>query len=439
MAVEPPGAGAAAACSRWTAPSRCWSGWPTPAVRRASPTWPTATGLPLPTIHRLVRSLAASGYVRQLPSRRYALGPGPDPARRLGRPAARRLGAAAPAGAGRPGRRERQHGRAGGRCRRVRRPGALAALDADVHRGRPPGAAALHRRRQGPAVGPAGRAGAGHRGPHRDAGPDRAHDHLARRAGRRARRRTAPGFRGRRRRAGARGALRRGRRAEPAGRHRGAVHLRPVQPGDPRPGRRRSPRWSSRPRRVWSPRWATMRPASRIDPAAGPGRPPGCRPRRSPVGRPPPRRRRASSRPTSSSAAGRGLLGQGVEPAHAELAAALRAPGRRTAAAGPCRRRGRCPAGRGSPGGAGGAVRNRCRVSGSRRGLGSSSNHASGSSMSPPDRASKPRSDGRARGVAHEVHGVELGQPDDARPGEPDQRPSRCRRRGAARSPSPRP
>jgi IclR family acetate operon transcriptional repressor len=33
------------------------------------------TGLPLPTIHRLVRSLVAGGYVRQLPSRRYALGP----------------------------------------------------------------------------------------------------------------------------------------------------------------------------------------------------------------------------------------------------------------------------------------------------------------------------------------------------------------------------
>jgi IclR family acetate operon transcriptional repressor len=33
------------------------------------------TGLPLPTIHRLVRTLVASGYVRQLPSRRYALGP----------------------------------------------------------------------------------------------------------------------------------------------------------------------------------------------------------------------------------------------------------------------------------------------------------------------------------------------------------------------------
>jgi IclR family acetate operon transcriptional repressor len=35
----------------------------------------TRSGLPLPTIHRIVRTLVSSGYVRQLPSRRYALGP----------------------------------------------------------------------------------------------------------------------------------------------------------------------------------------------------------------------------------------------------------------------------------------------------------------------------------------------------------------------------
>ena len=34
-----------------------------------------ASGLPVPTIHRIVRTLVASGYVLQLPSRRYALGP----------------------------------------------------------------------------------------------------------------------------------------------------------------------------------------------------------------------------------------------------------------------------------------------------------------------------------------------------------------------------
>jgi IclR family acetate operon transcriptional repressor len=33
------------------------------------------SGLPLPTIHRLIRTLIASGYVIQQPSRRYALGP----------------------------------------------------------------------------------------------------------------------------------------------------------------------------------------------------------------------------------------------------------------------------------------------------------------------------------------------------------------------------
>jgi IclR family acetate operon transcriptional repressor len=33
------------------------------------------SALPLPTIHRLIRTLVNRGYVRQLPSRRYALGP----------------------------------------------------------------------------------------------------------------------------------------------------------------------------------------------------------------------------------------------------------------------------------------------------------------------------------------------------------------------------
>lgn len=47
------------------------------------------TGLPLPTIHRLMRTLLLRGYVRQLPSRRYTLG-----ARliRLGESAGRQLG-----------------------------------------------------------------------------------------------------------------------------------------------------------------------------------------------------------------------------------------------------------------------------------------------------------------------------------------------------------
>ena len=33
------------------------------------------SGLPLPTIHRLLRTLLAKGYARQLPNRKYALGP----------------------------------------------------------------------------------------------------------------------------------------------------------------------------------------------------------------------------------------------------------------------------------------------------------------------------------------------------------------------------
>ena len=49
-----------------------------------------ATGFPLPTIHRIVRSLVAGGYLRQEPSRRYALGPRLI---RLGDQAERMLGA----------------------------------------------------------------------------------------------------------------------------------------------------------------------------------------------------------------------------------------------------------------------------------------------------------------------------------------------------------
>lgn len=50
------------------------------------------TSLPLPTIHRLMRTLLSRGYVRQLPSRRYTLGPRLI---RLGESAGRQLGAGA--------------------------------------------------------------------------------------------------------------------------------------------------------------------------------------------------------------------------------------------------------------------------------------------------------------------------------------------------------
>ena len=50
----------------------------------------TGAGLPLPTIYRLVQTLVSRGYARQLPSRRYALGPRLI---RIGESAGRQLGA----------------------------------------------------------------------------------------------------------------------------------------------------------------------------------------------------------------------------------------------------------------------------------------------------------------------------------------------------------
>ncbi|WP_369045354.1 IclR family transcriptional regulator [Sinomonas sp. P10A9] len=52
----------------------------------------SSTELPLPTIHRLLRTLVTLGYVRQLPNRRYALGPRLI---RLGEGANKQLGAVA--------------------------------------------------------------------------------------------------------------------------------------------------------------------------------------------------------------------------------------------------------------------------------------------------------------------------------------------------------
>lgn len=51
-----------------------------------------STELPMPTIHRLLRTLVSMGYIRQLPSRRYALGPRLI---RLGEGATKQLGAMA--------------------------------------------------------------------------------------------------------------------------------------------------------------------------------------------------------------------------------------------------------------------------------------------------------------------------------------------------------
>lgn len=52
----------------------------------------SSTDLPLPTIHRLLRTLVSLGYIRQLPNRRYALGPRLI---RLGEGANKQLGALA--------------------------------------------------------------------------------------------------------------------------------------------------------------------------------------------------------------------------------------------------------------------------------------------------------------------------------------------------------
>lgn len=52
----------------------------------------SSTDLPLPTIHRLLRTLVSLGYIRQLPNRRYALGPRLI---RLGEGASKQLGAVA--------------------------------------------------------------------------------------------------------------------------------------------------------------------------------------------------------------------------------------------------------------------------------------------------------------------------------------------------------
>ncbi|SJN46764.1 Transcriptional regulator, IclR family [Microbacterium esteraromaticum] len=51
-----------------------------------------STDLPLPTIHRLLRTLVSLGYARQLPNRRYALGPRLI---RIGEAASRQFGALA--------------------------------------------------------------------------------------------------------------------------------------------------------------------------------------------------------------------------------------------------------------------------------------------------------------------------------------------------------
>ena len=187
------------------------------------------TGIPLPTAHRLLRTLVDRGYMRQAPDRRYALGfrlvpLGASAGAMVGVGTERVLGA----GRRRP-RRDRQPGHARRRPGGLRRPGARPARDADVHRGRTPRAPALHGGRQGrPVRGPRGRRPGAAR-PHRAAPAHREHDHRHRRVPRPAR--GGPGARLRARRGRA------GGRASAASRC--GCPAAPRRWGSPSPGRRR--------------------------------------------------------------------------------------------------------------------------------------------------------------------------------------------------------
>ncbi len=171
-----------------------------------------SSGLPLPTIHRLMRTLVACGYVRQQPNRRYALGPRLI---RLGESAARLLGTWA-----RPY-----------LARLVEETGEtanMALLDGDeiVYVAQVPSKHSMRMftevgRRVLPHSTGVGKALLAHTPPeevraarpHRHAGRDREDDHHARGLPRRARRGPRGGVRDRRQRAGDRGPLPRGLRA----------------------------------------------------------------------------------------------------------------------------------------------------------------------------------------------------------------------------------
>ena len=131
-----------------------------------------ASELPMPTIHRLLRTCVTLGYARQLPVPPVRPRCPPDPARGASRPAAGARGPAAAAVAGPAARRDRQHGAAGGRSGGLRRPAAVAARDADVHRGGPARQPARHRGGQGDPGHAVRRRGPRHRRPGRDADAD---------------------------------------------------------------------------------------------------------------------------------------------------------------------------------------------------------------------------------------------------------------------------
>ena len=70
-----------AACSRCNVPSACSSWSRRTAAAMSLSELATASGLAPATLHRLARTLVDLGYLRQEPSRRYALGPRLVPAR----------------------------------------------------------------------------------------------------------------------------------------------------------------------------------------------------------------------------------------------------------------------------------------------------------------------------------------------------------------------
>ena len=85
------------------------------------------SGLPLPTIHRLLQTLVAAGYVRQLPSRRYALGPRLIPLGDGAQQTVGRLGSLPPRSDRAVDRRDGEHGDARRRHGHLRGAGTLTS------------------------------------------------------------------------------------------------------------------------------------------------------------------------------------------------------------------------------------------------------------------------------------------------------------------------
>ena len=160
-----------------------------------------------------------------------------DPARRDLQPDAGDVAAAVPGPAGPAHRGDREPGHARRRRGRLHRAGAQPAPDADVYRAGPPGPAALHRGRQGPARAASARRGTRAARAGRHAGLHSHHHHRPGLAARAPRGDPQARLRRRRRRTGGRRALLRGGRARRAGLA-GHLHVRAAGADD---RRRRGP------------------------------------------------------------------------------------------------------------------------------------------------------------------------------------------------------